>query len=67
MKCKFCGTLNNEGITHCSECNTMLRTKGQNTSTNGTRTLLQVVLFMFGIVGTVVLLWIILHNIFHAV
>ncbi len=45
----------------------MLRPKGQGSSTNGTRALLQVIAFFLGIIGVVVLLWLILHDLFHTV
>ncbi len=67
MKCKSCGTINAEGSTNCKKCNTMLRPKGQGSSTNGTRALLQVIAFFLGIIGVVVLLWLILHDLFHTV
>jgi hypothetical protein len=67
MKCKNCGLVNPEGATHCARCHTMIRTREQNAPTGGSRALIQIALLIGGMVAVVVILWILLHDIFHAV
>lgn len=67
MKCRNCGLVNHADATHCSKCHTMLRKKEQNGSSGGGRALIQIVLLIAGVIAIVGLLWVIMHDLLHAV
>ena len=67
MKCRNCGLINPDGVTHCKRCNTMLRAKTQTAETGGTKALVQILLLLAGTVGAVAILWVLMHNLLHAV
>ncbi len=67
MKCKNCGFVNPEGSIHCKKCHTMLRTKEQLAATGGMKALVQIILLIVGLVAAVGILWVIMHDLLHAV
>jgi len=67
MKCKNCGLLNADDATHCIKCNTMLQRNASGNTTGGTRALIQILLLILFLIATVGILWVIMHDVLHAV